>query len=517
MRMIGIGLTAFLLAGLALLFSTYDIWQKGRRHFDEFTKGPQLVFESQSAVESNDTHTAVVYRAGPGSPLILSGLPAYQGATFYLPIDARPTSGYLQIDATFQILQGVEGVLRISIDNTRRGEVLLRPGEGGRSLRIPLSSTEIVREKLVVSFSLQGEGPHSACSIDTGYEAVVEIETTSAIYLKTDSQLQTPRDRINAWGRIAHINWPKNGKNGARTDSILLATKLNQQTIGAVFMGEPGKDALDLSTIHSTAIDAFATKPSVTESKNVRFVGQEPVNAGLRRFHGSTTWRVKLDLRDSKTRIPETLDLALYLGRQSRGKEWRVTITLNNRLLSDSLADQRNERFTTTIALPDNIAEGYYSLEIRAASAQAPTHGCQSGPELIAEMLPETRLNMGERRFTDPVVELQNALSASGQASIELPQRLSSADASVAAQMLASFLPEQVSLSSGRASAHIVVLNTETIKEIKSASEGSWLVYSDPNTQKLVAEPALSALAHATPQLGLLVTVTQRVSSRIPS
>eukprot|EP00581_Thalassiosira_minuscula_P027189 CAMPEP_0184406244 /NCGR_PEP_ID=MMETSP0738-20130409/1434_1 /TAXON_ID=385413 /ORGANISM="Thalassiosira miniscula, Strain CCMP1093" /LENGTH=88 /DNA_ID=CAMNT_0026763059 /DNA_START=26 /DNA_END=288 /DNA_ORIENTATION=+ len=88
-----------------------------------------------------------------------------------MPVDARPTSGYLQIDATSQVLAGVEGVLRISITGTRRGEMLLHPGEAGRSLQIPLSPMDFAGNQLVVSFSLQGTGPQHQCGAKDGIEA----------------------------------------------------------------------------------------------------------------------------------------------------------------------------------------------------------------------------------------------------------------------------------------------------------------------------------------------------------
>ena len=126
--MIGIGLMGFLLAGVALLLSTMNLWERAQWAVQTKINGPQLVFETPAATPVSDQDTAVVSRSNPDLSVILSGLPAYQSVTFDLPLNARPTSGYLQIDATLQVLAGVEGVLRVSIDNVRRGEMLLHPG-----------------------------------------------------------------------------------------------------------------------------------------------------------------------------------------------------------------------------------------------------------------------------------------------------------------------------------------------------------------------------------------------------
>ena len=228
MRMIGIGLMGFLLAGVALLLSTMNFWDKAQWALQTKINGPQLVFEIPSALPASNENIAVIARSNPHHAVILSGLPAYQGITFNLPLNARPTSGYLQIDATLQVLSGVEGVLRVSIDNVRRGEMLLHPGEAGRSLQVPLSPTELAREQLVVSFSLQGDGPSAQCPTDTGYAAIVEIETTSAVHLTLDRPIASVTDRVNAWGGVVRVGWPKWLNPAEQARRLVLATQFKQ-------------------------------------------------------------------------------------------------------------------------------------------------------------------------------------------------------------------------------------------------------------------------------------------------
>ena len=125
---------AFVLAGIALFLANSETLRLGARTLSEVALGPRLTFETTVQPKAASKSGAVVYRTGPSVPLILSGFPAYQSAAFLMPIDARPTSGYLQINATVQALAGIEGVLRISIGNSKRAELLLRPGEGRDAL-----------------------------------------------------------------------------------------------------------------------------------------------------------------------------------------------------------------------------------------------------------------------------------------------------------------------------------------------------------------------------------------------
>ena len=244
MRMIGIGLLGFLLAGVALLLSTMNIVERTKRHLRELAGVPQLVFEDTTAVSADATYVATVYRSNPATPVILSGLPAYQSVAFTLPVDARPTSGYLQINATSQVLPGAKGVLRISIQNTRRGEMLLRPGEAGRSLQIPLSPMDFAGDQLVVSFSLQGTTPDLQCGPDDGIAAVVEIETTSAIFLTLDQPLSSARDRVRAWGDLARVAWPTWLDADEQLRRLVIATQLSRRGLTPLFIQKQTSDAL---------------------------------------------------------------------------------------------------------------------------------------------------------------------------------------------------------------------------------------------------------------------------------
>ena len=89
MRMIGIGLMGFLLAGIALLLSTMNILEQGKRYLHEVTSGPQLVFEHRTPAKAQDLYEAVILRADPDHPVILSGFPSYQSVAFMMPVDAR--------------------------------------------------------------------------------------------------------------------------------------------------------------------------------------------------------------------------------------------------------------------------------------------------------------------------------------------------------------------------------------------------------------------------------------------
>lgn len=483
MRMIGIGLMGFLLAGVALLLSTMDILEKGQRYVSEMTQGPQLVFEERTAVPASDAHMAVVKRANPNNPVILSGLPAYQSVAFKIPLDARPTSGYLQIDATFQVLDGVEGVLRISIDNTRRGEMLLRPGEVGRSLQIPLSPTDFARDQLVVSFSLQGEGPRSQCSSDEGLEAVVEIETTSAVFLTLDLPLVSTPDRIHAWGDMVRVAWPAWLKPDEQLRRLALAARFQQRGIQPVFVGGQADDALSTDQMRE-GLSFFAL---ATDSKDrgvfTETLATTGANAGVRSFHRKTIWRERFDLRATDAmHYAAAVDLDLRLGRLRAPEHWSLIVTLNNRLVYQADIDGAETAFLANIALPADMQSAKNLLEVALSATHTRDGICDTGPELVAELLPESRLIAGNTAYGDSLTDLRAALSDIGPLQLGATSALTAAEAQTAAALLSQIAPENVVLKPSNALAQIVVIAAQDIPLSLPQADNMWLVSMEAGT-----------------------------------
>ncbi len=503
--MIGIGLMGFLLAGVALLLSTLNLWDQGLRYASELTQGPQLVFENRATLPAADTHRAVIYRSNPNHPVILSGLPAYQGVAFTMPTDARPTSGYLQIDATLQVLKGVEGVLRISIDNARRGEMLLRPGEVGRSLQIPLSPTEVARNQLVVSFSLQGEGPGAQCSTDAGFEAVVEIETTSAIFLTLDRPLSTPRDRVNAWGHMLRVAWPNWLKPEERTRRLILATQARQRGIQTAMVDAHSGDALTTDALR-------AVLPDLPDANHAGLsawpkpLAQTGTNAGLRRFHRQTIWRQRYDIsQDPELRVARALDLRLALGRHPMAAPWSLTVTLNNRLVHQQAVEASQTELALSVALPKEMQSAVNMIEVTLRATDQHNGPCADRPERIAEMLPGTQLLPGHERYADPVTALRATLAAISTLRIGLHSDLTAADAQTASTMLAKFLPATTTLKPDTNAAQIIVLSPQAGPIPLPSSGPIWLVTTDTTSRNLIAQPLDATVTFRPTDVALLV------------
>ena len=212
-------------------------------------------------------------------------------------------------------------MLRITIGNTRRAEVLLHPGEAARAVRIELTSADLTRSRLVVSFSLQGTGANLVCTNDHSVEAVVEIETTSALFLALDAPLETPRDRTIAWGDQLRIEWTGD------TSSLLQAVDARRANISVLFVPEAGLGH------HETAQALRHLLANRGQMPFFEFAWSEAMDPtgnlyGLRRFEQTYTWRIPYNMdRAQRLNLPRALELAMFLPPHPMGADWQITVT----------------------------------------------------------------------------------------------------------------------------------------------------------------------------------------------
>ena len=130
MRLAGIAALALGLVGILIFLGQSGAfdgnWDRG-----EHSEIARFEDRDQTVLASLDTDGTSVFGAPivQDGPLILSGMPSYAGLEFRLPVDARPTSGDLDLSFTSLVAQDVEGVLRVTINGVKRADYLLGEGE----------------------------------------------------------------------------------------------------------------------------------------------------------------------------------------------------------------------------------------------------------------------------------------------------------------------------------------------------------------------------------------------------
>lgn len=460
------GLLAFVLAGIALFLSKSDTIQMSARALAEVATGPKLSFEVQTNTQNTPvkSSSAVVQRSGLTSPLILSGLPAYASAAFYMPLDARPTSGYLQINVTVQALSGVEGVLRATINNEKRAELLLRPGEAGRSMRIELYEAELAREQLVVSFSLQGEGPHTPCGIDTGIEAVVEIETTSALFLQLDRPIETSRDRILVSGKMAKILWDETQNDAA----LMTGAQLHRAGVNVSY--GPQGIAPDLALAALSSFQDMGTRQPHAWTKSM---APSASLYSARRFYRTNAWRIRYDMLSAASQtLPDIFELDMKLGELPMGAHWHVHVFLNGKLIDDTRT--ASGILSRSIALPIQAQSRHNVIDIQATSDFDPPGQCNRGMELVADILETSNLQSGTVDFAAPITDVLEYLNAGWSLGAA---QITKAEAHAVTLLLAEFpISHQIADAKVRVDA---VSRGTLLSDYRATPSDKWFIYFD--------------------------------------
>lgn len=510
MRLIGIGLSAFLLAGIAILLVRSDFLGQSARAVQALVHGPQLQFEVPiPAGPAAQGHSATILRAGPDRPLILSGLPAYQSASFLVPRDAGALSGYLDIHLTTQVLTGVQAALRLNIDNTRRAEILLRPGDAGRSLRIELTAQDLSRERLSVSFSLQGTGPQTGCTANQGIDAVVEIDPTSALHLTLQKALITPQDRIAAWGGQMRLTWPQT--NAAFRDSLTVASAMVRAGHPVRFM-EPGTVGLTAVQARAAILDSATSVPRPILFTD--FYTGAPDQKNLfetRSFLRETTWRIGFDAEQTLgAHRPKTLELAMILGQHPNGAAWQVTIVMDGGLVGQVAPDPQSGRLQLSLPLPPKPKAKGLAIEITARSAHQPEGLCNDGPILVAQLLPITRLTQGNQVFDDPLSDLRRALVKGGPVTLNASQQVTPLTATLAAQLLAALQIETLGgPENGQTEIDVLPLGAQIDAGQGAPKEQTWLVTFDADSAAITATRLTDLTTLRTPSVALLIQLAE--------
>jgi hypothetical protein len=406
-----------------------------------------------------------------------------------MPIDTRPISGYLQIDITSQVLDDVNGVFRVSINNTKRGELLLYPGVAGRSLVVPLSPSELAKERLVVSFSTLGTHATQSCTSKDGISSIVEVETTSGLFLELDGAVVTPRDRFFSNGGIIPIAWSNDFSSSEKIKVIQLASDLMREKHKVVFDGSPPSDAL----ISSELMDLKNGLPEL-KIEPTRWpypVAKRGANFGLRRFYETTNWRIKYQPHSfPEQSLPKAFDLHMTLSGIRANEVWTIAVTLNGYLIhQDTIGfDQRSYRTSIPLAQTDQTANNL--IEVTLSSSQSNEGICNEGPILLAQLEQDSALLKGDKHLEDTLFELRQTLENYSVAELSSLTSITENQVNTFARTIATVVPSSMQVTEKPNKVKIKLLERATFPDLVSGLSDKlkyWVAYfNDSDELKVV-------------------------------
>ncbi|MEP3298886.1 MAG: hypothetical protein ABJO27_20850, partial [Pseudoruegeria sp.] len=309
------------------------------------------------------------------------------------------------------------------------------------------------------------------------------------VFLTLDQPLTSARDRVNAWGQIVRVGWAHWIAPEERIRRLVLATEFRQHNIDIMMVDDYDQDALSTTELRAVLPLFQQEEPVQQDTAWPMAIAEGGANAGLRRFERQTVWRTRFDSRRTESNLrPSAIELHLALGHQLNSDQWAVTVTLNNRLIHQMILEPGRTDLSTTVDLPVTMQSAINSIDVTLTSTNMPEEQCSKGPELIAEMLPETRLIAGETQFSDSITELRSLLSQSGPLTIGEYAPLTAADADVASAFLAQILPAGIRLKPNLKHAQIIVLPPAGAVVALPTSAAAWMVSRDPISDEFIVQ-----------------------------
>ncbi|MEM7701690.1 MAG: hypothetical protein AAF251_07100 [Pseudomonadota bacterium] len=473
MRLAGLGVLALFLVGILIFLGQSGAFE-GARGQTRGTETARFDNANETVLANLDIEGSAVFGAPvvQDTPLILSGLPAYAGMQFRLPIDARPSSGDFELFFTSLVAEDVEGVLRVSVNGVKRADYLLNEGEQTDSVQVQLTPLELASGVLNVGLSLQGRGPIAECTGDDAIAAVVNVSGASGLRLNLTDTPQTTRDRLALWGDRAPVVL-----GGSDVGSVLHQAAILSEKGYSPVISENGVslDVLRSLAGEATQRDAFAVPAAYPIA-----LSSDPVNEGLRKFTRRVNWRYVYDAADLPGgRLPSALDLRLQIGPVTKQLQRDVVVTLNDSLLFSRRVADGTERLNQSIAIPAAAQSRTNTLDISVSAYDAQDLRCGDIAQSVAQLLPETVLRGGDALLEGELAVLRAALSGAGNVSVDA-QNLSSPDAAATIALLSALAPTQWEVSAGtkRALVRPVPNGAAAIRLDRETGMTHWIVHT---------------------------------------
>lgn len=358
MRLIGTLLLVLLLAVLATF--AYDRRADYLPRLIAAASGGPVVHDQRAsdpdaALPSPHGPLATIPYGTPEDWTGLSGLQAFGRARFPLPRAVGITGGELVVELTSELEEGAVARLRLNVNGSKRGEIVVESGITEHRVLLPLRAEDFLAEDVQLTLATEGVAPAVVCRPHWDGGVVIRLRPTSHLRLALGAPLSDPGDLLVAGGMPARVLWPETGDAAQRAALLRLAA--NRPGIAFIAAADAREGDLALTTDEATrladrhwaAADLPADWPVPLERLNA--------NLRLRDLDADTSWRIPYDRRLLPGEgAPDALTLGLRIAAQAP-EDWLLTVTQDGRLLhGESLRGQRLD-ITRNVRLPALVGD----------------------------------------------------------------------------------------------------------------------------------------------------------------
>lgn len=463
----------------------------------------------------------------------LSGFPSFTKLSFPLPQKTELIDGRLRLQLHTQLVQSGVGSVRVAVNDERRAEIVLNPGQEQKSVLLALTPEDLARAYVTVSLSAHGDAFQGACPSRPARGVVVDVLSGTGLELAHAKPLEDPFDIWLVRGHTAQISLGSSTNDQNQADQLLLATRLRQARVTSGFVAAPVSEpvvsvedadtGLSRLSINRQQDQALIYEPSnatfsfqnpntlerllvhgdrvylsdlISGTENTGHTSEKPLvlDTGAQSFFRSNRWRIAYDLVDmERGRAPSRLQLALKMAEQLPGADWLVNVRLNNMLLSSDRLESSGAPYIKTLLLPAAMTQARNEIIVDLTTTQDDSNFCDPGLEMTAQLLPDSKLE--GIAFLTPEIPafLIQELARSNAVNLVSNGAITPVQAAASVDMLASILPKYVRVNEAATEAadttedvKIEVLTKAGLEErlkgleFTDTSKKFWIVSQEP-------------------------------------
>lgn len=405
MRLIGLGVIAMLLFAFVALLVDSDSGVLDNVGFDlEVGKGVVVL-------ETLDAQMPKNLRSNTRFPIVefdqwtaLAGFSSQQQLVLPLPRSTTFDSAVVSIDLKAELGPLTNGRLKFSINDTNRGEVVLKSGVQDMTVQIPLSSIERKRDFVSIIITAVGTAPKAECTDNWTGGVVVKIEPTTHLSVNLTEELTDTLDRLLASGSPARIVWDGVSDPNDSSAAYLVPWQWQPFLLRGVFVDAANARATDvpLSLEQLTVYRKFnMDRLRALQRLEGNSTQQWPVNLAKafgenrsRNFRNQTNWSYRYLQTDlPRGNLPDTLNLDLLAQSSVEKNGWLVVVKLNDNILLSDVFPPTSDRFTATVELPISAQGPENELVITLTSDEKKEGHRVQGVPAVAQLNDGTTLN----------------------------------------------------------------------------------------------------------------------------
>lgn len=447
----------------------------------------------------------------------LIGFPSYGKVRFPLPLSAEAVAGTLALDVSADVELSGSGVLKVSLNGTRRAAIVLKEGRQTHQIRIELTSQDLAQTSVSVTLSADGITEKPPCTREWAGASVVRIDPTSHVKLSLSTPLSGLRDKLAAAGAHPRLVWSDEPSGTKRAQLLLFAR-------GRAAAGKPVQlvdaaqhieqaisltsDELEtgLGTLWETPLNQVAAWPAP-------LAGSRATRA--QHFEYEAQWQTKFDLRElPKRETPTHLQVDLRIDGASA--ELLLTVELNGALVHSELVTTQTGNIQAQVALPAGPLKLRNDITFRLRSAEERSGECARGTPKVAQLTSQTQLL---RQAISGRHDMQPTTLLEGDFALSVSDSITALQANAGLDLLARAAPVGSVTLTAKHTIGIPQLQLVPATELttEATPAGTWVILPNNDSTETAdfaiyqpSDPALAAhLKREMPRVALVVTTSK--------